>query len=228
MTVLQYLVESVRFVPYVALCVALFALFAKWQEKPRLRVVLPKDNHVMGQDAQSAWRFVHVAVENPRLNPIVARLTYRQAAQDTRLQLEYSASDGSLPKFGFDGRWSGNPEPVQMRVVNGQLQLVFDPWLVHTGRFKAIVSGAGWEAVALAVKVQGDDDCYGFTNESYQIDPSNDKDHWRLSKYRLPKGTYRVTATAVSGEVRSKPEVFVLHNDGPDRTDLWLDIPRRG
>ena len=77
------------------------------------------------------------------------------------------------------------------------------------------------EQVAVAVKVDGEADCYGFTSKSYY------GDHWRLPEYRLPLGTYRVTATAISGEVRSDSQEFLLHNDGTSLSDLWLDVPKR-
>jgi len=205
----------------IALLISLFVLFAKWQEKPRLRVLLGKAPFSEGEDDTTRWRFAHISVENARAPRIVRWLTYRQTAQRTRLDLSFSAEDGTVPKFSFEGRWSANPEPYQERLIDGQVQKGFDPWLVHMGRFKDITSGDTPDEVAVAVKAEGETDCYGFTNESYY------GHHWRVPEYRLPVGTYRITATAISGEVRSDSQEFLLHNDGPSLSDLWLDTPKR-
>ncbi|MHB1160082.1 MAG: hypothetical protein ACYC3V_07110 [Chloroflexota bacterium] len=206
----------------VALAISLFALFAKWQEKPRLKIFLRDNSHADGSRNGVQWRFVHLTVENPRVPAIVGWFTYRQPARTTRLELGYSMIDGNREKFHFDGRWSGNPQPVQLRLINGKPQELFDPWLVFQGRFKDIVSGGSLEDVAIAVKLKGQDDCYGFTNESYECP----KPFWQLGEYRLPRGIITVTARAVSGEVTSKTTRFLLHNDGPALTDLWLDVPK--
>jgi hypothetical protein len=76
--------------------------------------------------------------------------------------------------------------------------------------------------VAVAVKVEGDADCFGFTNESYEAG-----NVWRKSEYRLPMGHYIVKARASSGEIQSDTVRFVLRNDGPSLTDLWLDVPKQ-
>ncbi len=207
--------------PYIALGVSLFALYAKWQEKPRLRVFLADRWMSEGGNGNAKWRFVHVAVSNPGAPWWLRWFTYRQSARNTVLQLRYSVPGGTGSKFELAGRWSGNPEPYQEKMVNSQVQRLFDPWLVHMGRFKDVVAEGSLEEVAIAVKIQGDDDAFGFTNESYNSD-----NYFRLPQYRLTKGSYVVTATAASGDVQSDPVRFVLHNDGPALTDLWLDIPK--
>lgn len=209
-----------RILPFVAVGLSLFALYAKWQEKPRLNIRLKPSFQAEGGNGGMRWRFVHLAVQNPRSSRPVRWLTYRQPARGVRLELQYFAENGSLPKFEFEGRWSGNPQPYQEKLVNGEIQKQFDPWLVQMGRYRDVAAGAE-EDVAVAIKVGGDADCFGFTNESYL-----GANAFRLDEYRLPTGAYRVVATAVSGELRSSPAAFLLHNDGKALTDLWLDTPR--
>jgi hypothetical protein len=74
----------------------------------------------------------------------------------------------------------------------------------------------------VALKIEGDEDCYGFANESYAAGAV-----WRQPDYRLPRGAHRIVAQAVSGEIRSNSAAFILRNDGPNRSDLWIDVPRR-
>jgi hypothetical protein len=111
---------------------------------------------------------------------------------------------------------------MQSRLVDGQEQALFDPWLVRTGRFQDIASGSKPPDVAVALKVEGDDDCYGFTNESYR-----GSNVLRIPEWRLPKGHFVVEARVVSGEIQSDVVRFILRNDGPLLTDLWLGVPKR-
>ena len=113
-------------------------------------------------------------------------------------ELSYYSPNGSLPKFSLQGRWSSNPEPVQQRLVNGQEQRIYDPWLVYQGRWRDIASGAPPEAVAVAVKVKGDDDSYAFHGESYV------GDMFRVEALRLPRGTSELRVRVISGEVRRR------------------------
>lgn len=207
--------------PFLAFTISAFALYAKWQEKPRLRVRLSANAYSEGENGGQRWRFAHVIVENPPAPRLVSWLTYRQPARNVRVELAYLSADGSLAKFRFEGRWSANPEPVQKRLVDGKQQSLFDPWLVQVGRYRDIAAGTA-EDVAVGLKIEGDPECYGFTNESYRAGNA-----WRVPEYRLPVGTHRVEATAVSSEVRSKTAKFVLRNDGPSLSDLWLDVPKR-
>lgn len=211
--------EPPSWLPFVALAISLFALFAKWQEKPRLNVFLADRWFSEGGRGNVKWRFVHVTVSNPPAPWWLRWFTYRQPARNTVLHLRYSVPGGTGSKFEYAGRWSGNPEPYQERLVNGQVQQVFDPWLIHMGRFKDMSAGGSLEEVAVAIKIDGDSDCFGFTNESYQ------GNYFRLPQYRLPTGSYVVTATATSGDFQSDPVRFILHNDGRALTDLWMDVP---
>lgn len=207
----------------VALAIALYALYAKWEEKPSLKVFLRKEYFADGPRDERRWRFVHVTVANQPVRRWISWLTCRQTAENTRLELEYYDTGGTNPKFHFDGRWSGNKEPAQNRLVNGNIERVFDPWMIYQGRFRHVISGGSLEDVAVAVKIAGEDDCYGFTNESYDLGVT----FWKREDYRLPKGRFIVRATAMCGQVRSKTEEFLLHNDGPSLTDLWLDKPAK-
>src|SRR5450756_1446621 len=109
--------ENLNWLAIIAFLVSLYALIAKWQEKPRLRVFLSEKPYAEGSSERAKWRFVHLTVENPAASRFVRWLTYRQSARNTHLELSYATLDGITPKFSFDGRWSGNPEPEQPRVV---------------------------------------------------------------------------------------------------------------
>jgi hypothetical protein len=216
----QLWLDSVRgWLPFVAFAISIYALVAKWQEKPRLSIRLADPVFSEGLEGVR-WRFVHIAVCNPQLSRVFRWLTYRQPARNTRVELAYYVPNGTRPKFQFDARWSGNPEPIQERIIDGERQSFFDPWLVHLGRYRDLASGDKPQDIAIALKVEGDPDCYGFTNEAYQSG-----NMLRVPEHKLPPGRYVVQAVAVSGEIQSQPTRFLLHNDGPALTDLWLDVP---
>lgn len=210
----------------IGLLASLFALYAKWQESPRLEVFLKLDPCSEGPESlpqrERRWRFAHIHVRNPQAPVWVRWLAYRQSAQQTRVLLEYFALDGTRPLFHFEARWSGNREPTWQRGVDGRKETIYEPWYIHAGRFRNISSGDGGDDVAVAIKLLGDEDCYGFTNESYEGGEVR-----VLQKHRLPKGSYIVVATAIAGQVRSRPTEFLLYNGGPALTDLRIDLPKR-
>jgi hypothetical protein len=210
----------------VGVFIALFTLAAKWQQRPQLLVRLDsnvKRRHSTGTDAKGPFRFAHVIVQNTPNTPIPGvfkLLTYRQPARRVRLKLEYFAVDGTYPKFSFDARWSENLAPVRTLRIDGAERVEFDAYRTHTGRYLDISSGEYSEPVAVALKQQGDKDCFGFTNERYEGGVARRRPEWRL-----PLGSHKIIATAVAGDVQSEPTEFILHNDGPDPTDLWIDQP---
>jgi hypothetical protein len=176
-------------------------LAAKWQEKPQLRVKLDSDvkaRYSDGTDAEGPFCFAHIVVQNPPIPRVFRFLTYRQPARRVRLRLQYFTQGGSHPKFGFDARWSENLAPVRRLRVDGVERVEFDDYRIHLGRHLDIASGEHSEPVAVALKQEGDADCYGFTNESYEGSVGR-----RRPEYRLAPGTYRIVATATSGDVQS-------------------------
>jgi len=203
--------------------IALFSLAAKWQEKPQLLVKLdsdPQARYSEGADDEGPFRFVHVVVQNPPIPRVFKFLTSRQPARRVRLKLQYFAVGGTHPKFTFDARWSENLAPLRTLRVNGEERVEFDSYRIHTGRYLDIASGEHSEPVAVALKQEGDDNCFGYTNETYEGGVAR-----RRSEWRLPLGNYKIVATAVAGDVQSEPAEFILHNDGPSLTDLWIDEP---
>ena len=199
----------------------LLGLWAKFMEKPQLKVQLGNTHDDGGRTPDDPrLRLVHVEVVNPPIPRLLRWLTYRQSAQRVRLKVSYTPILGTKPKYSVEGRWTANPEPIEAPHVRGEKVLVFHPWLVYTGRFIDIASGDRGEEALVVIKRDGEEDCFVFDNEAYfphGVDPQK----------RLPKGTYRVTVTAIAGAVQSKPTEFLLFNEGPALEDLRLDIPNK-
>jgi hypothetical protein len=103
-------------------------------------------------------------------------------------------------------RWSGSDEPFSYQALQGGIAQLFDLTKYNTGFRRDCFPGRP-ELVDVAARFDNDEDCYGWSNESYLPD----KNWPRNPDFRLPKGRYLVKATIhSSGERVSR--VFVLEN----------------
>jgi hypothetical protein len=82
------------------------------------------------------------------------------------------------------------------------------------------VHGHSEEPISIAVKFEGEPDCYIFTNESYLFP------RWQNPSWRIPPGQYRLRVTVYYERGRAEKD-FELSNEGPRREDVrlnaWLD-----
>jgi len=122
-------------------------------------------------------RFIHLTVlNNPRKAPFVTRQT-AQAAHGTIefLDAYRSSLSGRMPI-----RWDAAPEPVKYEAVGRRAILLPDPRLVRISRFIDIFPDER-ESLAVAIRIFGDYEAYGWTSESYFRD-------WRHPDFSLPLG----------------------------------------
>lgn len=177
----------------------------EWAKRPRL-VVKP------GHDANSDdpyWRIVHVRVVN--LPGLLHKLILRSQAAGCSVKLEFvSCSDNS--KLSVEGKWSGRPEPLTA-VPNGYR---YDPQMILPTRILDVSPNSYGEAVAVAIKHNGDAVAYADRPELYE------NGNLRSSRLALPHERYDVTVTARAGDISSKPTCFRLDNDGVTPRDLRL------
>jgi hypothetical protein len=121
-------------------------------------------------------------------------------------------------------RWTSQPEPLLPVVLS---QAVGGASTQTTFLMGSVTDGARLiqarrmdvhcrsdESVSIAVKFDGEADCYIFSNESY-LSPK-----WQNPAWRLPLGRYLVRVTIEYDS--SKVEHFQLINDGPSLDDLQL------
>lgn len=73
------------------------------------------------------------------------------------------------------------------------------------------------EIVDVAVRHDGDEDCYGVNNEQYFSSPP-----WRNPRWKLPKGRYLVKVVITSSGQKCVG-AFRLINDVDSRTDFRLE-----
>lgn len=118
-------------------------------------------------------------------------------------------------------RWSGSPEPVPLQAITadgGRLQ-IFDPLRLTTESRIDVYPGER-ELLDVAVRLDEDEDCYGWNNETYFCATP-----WRNANWKLSRGRYLVKVT-ISSSGQKCVGVFRLLNDVA-RSDFRLEPATR-
>jgi hypothetical protein len=112
-------------------------------------------------------------------------------------------------------RWSGSPQPLATGIVGEQTIEVWDVSKLPLAQRFDIHANADQQA-AVAVKFEGERECWIFSNESYPF-------QWRNPKWRLDIGNYTVTFRVYyeSGSIERK---FRLRNSGISRNQFVLEF----
>jgi hypothetical protein len=167
--------------------------------RPRLRIERADDVNAEDPDSNFAFRLLHIRVVNEPLGRWLTRWLLRNSATGCRVQIRFvSQSDQSVVKMA--GRWTATGQPLTH-------DNKYDANLVpQTLRFDVPADPAG-EQLGIAVKIDGEDDAYGFTSASYGA-PG-----FQLAKLRLPHQAYRVDVEARAGGITAT-KTFLL--DNPD------------
>ena len=191
-----------------AIVAILTTIWVENLRKPRLelRIASPTDVQYQGRPATQA-RFLGLELVNRSL-PRWARWMSRDAAIQCHGTITFHHLDGQNV-FGraMPIRWSGSPEPVPMRlVVDDKHILIADPArLTLTSRMDVYPGEA--ERLDVAARFDNEDECYGWSNESYFSDPV-----WRNPRWRLASGRYVFKVTVISAG-QSCTGIFRLIND---------------
>lgn len=179
--------------------------------KPHLEIGMaaPTDREYQDRPAKHA-RFVHVAVRNKPL-PSWARWMSRNVAIHGGATITFHHLDGQNV-FGraMQGRWSSSPEPVPLSLfVEGKTEgfLVDPSRLTLVSRMEIPVGEA--EILNVAGRFDQENECYGWSNESYFSNPQ-----WRNPNWRLLGGRYLVKVTVASAGEKCTG-IFRLINDAP-------------
>jgi hypothetical protein len=171
-------------------------------------------NRARGQTAPEnpPHEFYHILVTNqPSRWPVPGR----RPAWACTSTIEVFREDGKPAVEGrIIGRWTSQPEPVLPVVSEGQVGGVVDPARLMQAR-KIDVHGHATEAMAIAIKFEGEQDCHIFTNESYVFP------RWQNPAWRLGPGRYRVRVTIFYERGRAQQD-FELRNSGLSRDDVRL------
>lgn len=201
--------------------VAIFITIAiESQRKPRLELH-HADHHDSifppGRPATDV-RFLALELYNKPL-PWIFRWMSRNAALQCHGFITFHHLDGQ-DVFGraMPVRWSGSPEPVPIHFqINNTQVLIADPAKLSQISRIDVYPGES-QRLDVAAKFDGDEECYGWSNESYFSNPV-----WRNPDWRLPPGRYLANVTVISSGEKVQ-RFFRLINDVP-RTDTRLERP---
>jgi hypothetical protein len=87
-------------------------------------------------------------------------------------------------------RWAGSEEPFSYQaLLDGRIARLFDP-AKYNAAFRCDCFPGTAELVDVAVRFDDDEDCFGWSNDSYLPGKG-----WRNPDFRLPKGRYLVKVT---------------------------------
>jgi hypothetical protein len=191
-----------------AIIAALITIFVELLIKPHLefQVAPPVDMKFDNQPAKR-MRAVRVKLLNGPL-PTCVRWMYRNPALQCHGTITFHHLDGQNI-FGrrMILRWTGAPEPNPLEIQIGDDRgFVFDPVrITHLQKMDIYPGESAY--IDIAVKLDDERECYGWSNESYFSNPL-----WRTPSWRLEIGRYLVKVDVLSsGETISG--VYRLIND---------------
>lgn len=135
-------------------------------------------------------RFLHLQIRNRELL-IGLRWLGRSAAMYCSGKIEFRNRSGD-PVFSTSMplRWTGTPEPVPMQIqIGGATGFIFDHFRHHLEQKVDIPAGEA-RLLDVAAQFDSDQECYGWSNESYSSQPQ-----WRNPGRKLDPGEYVVDVT---------------------------------
>lgn len=188
----------------------LASIAIEYQRKPKLQITIetpPLDRENLPSPVVHS-RFLRVWVTNQPM-PEVLRWLGRSVAYQCTGDIQFHHLDDGAAIFSraMPVRWSASDEPFSYHVLaNGTVAQIFDA-AKYNAAFRRDCFPGRPELVDVVARYDNDEECYGWSNESYLPD----KNWPRNPEFRLPKGRYLVNVTIYSSGDRIS-QVFVLEN----------------
>jgi hypothetical protein len=206
----------------IAFLIAVAAIFIfEWIKRPCLMVELYEGRHVdiivAPEVRRLAARVVHLRAVN---RPIWRSWIQRNTATNCRSRITITDTTGRRLHTDVATKWSARREPLVTTAVPFAPYLFQypDDYLVGLCNRLDIYANRYGEAFAVAVKVDGDPNCYLFRGESYRS-----TNQWRLPEDIMPLGEFVVEVFVEAGNGRSKTVKYRLHNEGNTPQGLTLE-----
>lgn len=183
--------------------------------RPLVEISLDHRPLALGQYPNLApLAFYHLKIRNC---PVTWSLASRKPAWSSKATIEVFNTEGTRAiAEPIHARWTSQPEPLIPAIAGDQLINVVDFARLMNAR-KVDIHSHEDEFISLAVKYDGQSECYIFSNESYLHPPA-----WANPAWRLNTGEYRVLVTVFFERGRVSRE-FALKNLGTARNSVKID-----
>jgi len=197
----------------------LTAMWVEYLRRPSLSLAIeepPLDRPAV--TGRGTSRNLRLRLRNKSL-PWILRWIQRAAALQCRGEITFHHLDDGQDVLGraMPVRWVNSPEPVAPQIYDlqqHQPQFYIVDFSRGSGESRIDVYPGEEEMLDVAVRFQGEADCYGWNNEVYG-------NNWRTPRWRLPRGRYLVKVVVTSSGQKCA-DVFRMVNDVEQLTDFRL------
>lgn len=194
-------------------------VIALWYENlgtPRLKIMSDATTDDTKQDGRRT-RFLHLKIINkPRRMLFVTRQTANSCHGDIIFfTADYKQIGNPMPI-----KWDGTPEPIKPEIYKNKIVWLLDPRLLRLTRFIDIPPDES-ESLAIAVKILGDNNAYGWTGESYL------RGDWKHPNYTMKLGVYIARVKIYSGDSVFIQDFRFTNPKKFEKFDLLPDKPIR-
>lgn len=190
----------------------LVAVWVEWLRRPRLIVLVEQPLDMIINPGNLSARSLRVLVSNRAL-PSLAFFMVRAPALQCRGKITFHRYNDGQEIFGraMIGRWAGTLQPTAIPIVdtNGNtVSFIHDPERVGLGSRIDIYPGET-EPLDVVARIETDQQCYGWNNETYFSQPFGRNENWRLGYDRF------LVKVTISSSGQKRKAVFRLINDVP-------------
>ena len=189
-------------------------IFYEYATDPLIEISLDERPLALGQHPnQPPHAFYHLRIRNL---PSKLPASNRKPAWSSKAIIEVFDQNGKrvIPE-PIQARWPSQPEPLMPAITGNQSVTLLDPARLMNAR-KVDIHSHEEEYIALAIKFDGQSQCYIFSNESY-LYPA-----WSNPAWQLNSGTYRIQVTVFYSSGRAQ-RTFTLTNQRVARNSIELE-----
>lgn len=172
-----------------------------------LTIEKPPLDRPHGPDGQGTRRSRHLRLILSN-KPLLKFLQRSAALQCRGVITFHNLVDGQLYiQKAMPVRWVHSPEPILNQIVdaNGNVQFFIRDFTRGVTESRIDVYPGEQELLDIAVRFDGEPDCYGWNNDSYLF-------NWRNPNWRLPSGRYLIKVVITSSGQKCVRKFRLINN----------------